>query len=135
MRTLDQELSDNMSKAKIRITRAGQCAEGQQVQGGECFQSGREELEREMKCWHIKRRIECAGDQVSAGDGRKPQISYVNRPMCGSDGVPDVRHEGVAQMRGQLTEQFGKLSPDGSCRSSLFGGDAVDHATTVSAEI
>ena len=125
MRTIDQ-LSDNMSKAKIRITRAGQCAEGQQVQGGECFQSGREELKKKNEMLAYQASIECAG---------KPQISYVNRPMCGSDGVPDVTHEGVAQIRGQLTEQLGKLSPDGSCRSSLFCGDAVDHATTVSAEI
>ena len=42
--------------------------------------------------------------------------------MCGSDGDPDVRYEGVAQMRGQLREHLGKPQRDGPCRSNLFGG-------------
>ena len=45
--------------------------------------------------------------------------------MCGSDGDPDVRYEGVAQMRGQLREQLGKI----------VWRSAVDHAATVSAGI
>ena len=66
-----------------------------------------------MTFWHSKCRVECAGDQVTASDGRKLQVSYVSRPMCGSDGDPDQRYEGVAQMRGQLREQLGKPRRNG----------------------
>ena len=49
--------------------------------------------------------------------------------MCGSDGDPDVRYEGVAQMRGQLREARGTMP------FQLVWRSAVDHATTVSAGI
>ena len=66
-----------------------------------------------MTFWHSKCRVACAGDQVSAVDGPKRQVSCVSRPMRGSDGDPDIRYEGVAQMRGHLREQLGKPRRNG----------------------
>ena len=110
---------------------AGHCAERQhveelQVQGDECVRDGRGGLGRKLMRWQSKCRLGCAEDQVSAGDRR---ASYVNRFVHGSDStsedsgrrpthVPNTRHEVVVQMR----EQLRNLWPDGSCRSSLFGG-------------
>ena len=48
-------------------------------------------------------KVECVGDQVGAGDERKPQVPYVGRIMHGND-----RRDTLAQMEEQLREQLGK---------------------------
>ena len=139
------ELRDEGLCGSHRSAAFGRHVERLQVQGDECVTDGQGGLGRNLMRWHSRRRVECAGAQVSTGDRRRPQASCVNRVVCGSDSVPkdsgrilsrapNTGHEVVVQVRA-VQGASRKTPARWTMSTQLVWRSTVDHATTVSAGI
>ena len=81
VRTINQQLSDNMSKAEIKMAGLDNMlkdkrVEGLKVQGEECVRDEERGLSKNMTCRQRRCRVECVGGQANADD-RKKAASFV----------------------------------------------------------